>query len=757
VNVRFRIANVLGAGGTALAFCAAAVVNPATASAADEAAAAAAEDNVTLEEVVVTANKREQSIQRVGIAISAMDSAALETLGGQQISALANYLPSVQIEPLGGSLSTIINIRGVSQNDYSDTEEAPIAFYSDGAYISALDAIGGMTFDIDRVEVDRGPQGTLFGRNATGGVVQVTSAQPTRELSGFFTATGGSYGSYQTEGAISGPLNDSIRARLSFTTSDGGDYMKNLSGPAIGGEKFYAARFQVAADVGDHGELTTKLQIMRNDQDRSVGLLSWAPAQPNALGQGEFIAPNQLGQFPNGNGGFYTTCPGCDGLGYKQPVTPYTVSFDTQPRMDRTFFSGTANYVQHFGDVSLTSISDYQYLHKSELEDEDMTPLPALTTTDLHHFWQASEELRLAGVQGPLTWTAGLYALRLHSEVLSGNNLTQYAPFGVQVNFDGAVDTRSLATFGQVEYALNDKLSLIGGLRYGADWKKDNYVNTIDGVNQFTFDPALYPEADQVYKNWSGRAELDYTPNATALYYLSANRGTKGGGFNTPLFGPFLPEAMPFRQEVLTDYEGGVKLTLLDRSAHLNLSVFHYNYHDYQSYQPDGIILTLRNENAYTNGAEAEFNITPARGLVFQLFGTYLDAIVKNVALYGTDLIIDRSMPEAPKWSFGGLARYSFDLGPGELTLQTNWKYNSLQYFTVFNEPVNTQAGYLTDDVRASYKFANSPFELAAFVNNVADREYRLFGADDSSVFGNAESLYARPRWFGASVTYRFN
>jgi iron complex outermembrane recepter protein len=709
----------------------------------------------TLEEVVVTANKREQSIEDVGIAVTALGQQQLATLGRQEMSNLAQFVPSLQIQEQGSPTNIVFNIRGVAQNDYAPHQESPIAFYSDGAYISSRQIPGGMTFDLDRIEVLRGPQGTLFGRNATGGLVQLISAKPTKDFEGFFTATAESYRTFDTEGAISGPINDTVRARLSFTTLDGGGYLKNLNplGRDTGEQNFRAVRAQIAADVGNAGELTLKWQYMRNLNDTSNGLSMYEPSTVNDQGLGVFLAR-----------GVYEK-----GLNLPPDGNPFTIFYQPYTNFNREFISGTATYTQGLGDVDLTSITDYQHFTRNNVTEG---PYFLAKTGQKQTFWQASQELRLAENKGPLRWTVGAYGLRRVSDNeqpfgLANSGLPAFFP-DVDTFFD--LSTTSFAAFAQTEYDIGSHFTLIGGLRYGYDRINFDYSNYIGyapgtpddeqlfGPPAFTYNTSTVGALARISKgDWSGKAELDFKPVSDVLIYASVNRGTKAGGFNAPSFGPYQVDALRFNEEVLTNYEGGLKQTFLDRTAHLNVSGFYYNYQGYQSFQPAGISFFLRNQQAYVKGAEADFDIRPVHGLNLAAFGSYLDAIVKDVknpAPY--DYIqSDRWMPQAPRWSFGGSVSYTTDMGSGSLTLSTNWKWNTSQFFTVFNEPVSREGTYTVGNVRASYTLDHLPLEFALYVNNVTDRLYRTFSVDDSAVDGHVESYFARPRTFGGTITYR--
>ncbi len=696
----------------------------------------------TLGDIVVTAQKREQNIQNVSLAISALGREGLADLGRQDISALAAKLPSLQVLAFSPTL-TVFNIRGVSQNDFADTQEAPIAFYNDEVYISALGAIAGQTYDLERVEMLRGPQGTLFGRNATGGLVQIITAKPTRDLTGFLTVTGGSYGQFATEGAISGPLSETLRARLSFTTEHRGGYIDNAAGKDLGNARFYAGRLQLAGDVGAGGSFTLKIQGMRNDDERNGGLYSHRSAVANADGLGEYVGPNEN---PFG------TCNGCDLFGYVQAGSdPFEVSFDGPNSFSRTYWSGTLRYEQDLGGITLTSITDYQYLKKRYGEDGDMSPAPIFLYYTAQDLDQYSQELRLSGDSDTLNWVVGGYGIK----IISDNNYnTDLSAIGLDEVYGGRLKTTSFAAFGQVEYSLSDQFSLVGGARYSYDRKVLDFTHAENGVVDFTFNRASVGNlARQVSKDYSGKIGINYKPNDDTLIYASVNRGIKGGGFGTPAFNPGDLTTIPFNKEVLTDYEGGVKLTL-GRNTHLNMSAFYYDYKDYQAFELVGLALAVRNKDATIKGLEFEFNTRPVEGLYLSTFATYLDSKVEDVTL-PSGRVADTRMPQAPEFSAGGLVRYEMPLGEGKLALQTDWKYDSSQYFSTFNAPVDRQGGRVIGNARISYTSGDRNWDAAIFVTNLTDKHYKLYNLDLSLPFGFTQQTYARPRWFGASITRR--
>jgi iron complex outermembrane receptor protein len=703
---------------------------------------AQANDSGGLTEIIVTAQRREQNVQDVAVSITAIGAEGLQALGHQDIINLSQQVPNFQAQQYS-PVVTVLNIRGVSQNDVTNGEEAPIAFYNDGAYVSAMGAISGQTFDLERIEILQGPQGTLFGRNATGGAVQIITAKPTKDFQGFASVTGGSFNQVSSEAAISGPITDSIRGRLALTTNYNSNYVDNSIGPGAGNTKFYAGRAQLQADIGSGGSLLAKVEYLYND-NQSGGAYTHISAFPNALGLG----------YPIGDANPWNTCPGCDAFGYRAPSDPFTGSWDFFGHFSRKYWNTQIQYDQQLGFGQLTSITNWQNLWTDYAEDSDVSPNPAFTTLSWTNMYQLSQELRLAGATDRLTWLVGAYGLKIHGADWYENNALTY--FGFDVNYGGDLDTRSWALFTQEEYKLNSVLSVVAGLRYSTDQKKDYYSQYTNGFLTYQFNPSTFPEASQTFDNWQGKIGLNVKPNANTLLYISANRGTKAGGFNTPLFPPADPSQMVFNQEVLWDYEAGFKLTLADNKVTLNGAAFHYQYDNYQAFSVNQFALLVTNHPGQITGAQLELAARPIAPLKLSAFVTGMFTERVEGVIVPSGEALTRDFPQNPKWSFGGSVSYEIPVQSGNLLLSTNWKYNSGQYFTAFNAPIDYEHPYAVGNVRVGFTPRNNKWELAAFVNNVTDRRYRNFDFDNSATLGSGESVFAAPRWYGGQATYRF-
>src|SRR5215469_1831383 len=245
-----------------------------------------------LQEVIVTAQKRAQNQQDVGISITALSGAQVAQLGLVNTTDIARRVPNLQTQSVG-SFYTIFDLRGVSQNDFAGYEEAPVAVYSDGAYRAVLGELAGSLFDLKTVEVDRGPQGTLFGRNATGGLIQYTSNKPGDHLEGYIEGTAGNFGEIDSQGAISGPLTSWLDARLSFATNYNTGYIERVGGgPRLGDQKLYQGRLQFLFKLSDDLNVLVKLHALSNPHLNGTGYHLENSVPDPVTGLGSVIPPN---------------------------------------------------------------------------------------------------------------------------------------------------------------------------------------------------------------------------------------------------------------------------------------------------------------------------------------------------------------------------------------------------------------------------------------------------------------------------------
>ena len=703
-----------------------------------------------LQEVIVTAQKREQNLQDVGTSITAFNAEAISKLGFNSVTDIAMQVPGMQFNQVSPDL-TIFNLRGVSQNDYSDHEEGPVAVYSDEAYVASLGAIAGSMFDLERVEVLRGPQGTLFGRNATGGLVQYVSQKPTDQPAAFVSATAGSFGEVDTEGFVNGPLSDSIDARFSFASNYHGNVVQNRSGEGSEDLKQYAARLQFLFKLNDDAQLLVKFHGITNPSMTGTGY-TWSPAFPNPqTGLGEPVPPNV---------NLWGTCPGCDLGGYKNTGGPFNQAFNYPQYFDRTVYGSTVHLDWRLDHgMALTSVTDFMHMNKDYGEDSDISPNPLVHYNTSQSFHQFSEELRLSGQAGSLKWVTGIFFLDMYSQdwatTIFGGALADYGSSGPYYN----LKTLTYAPFAQAEWSINDSWTAIVGARYTHDEKIYQYALT----SPFGSLPPIYvfnttadgSLADQTYNLPSWKGELDYKVTPDTLLYASVNRGAKGGGFNAPTSLPInSPTDIPFRPEELTDYEVGEKTTFWEGKARLNTGAFYYDYKEYQAFFFSGLSEFVNNYPATIKGGELELSLLPATGFELQAGVSRLSAVIKNVAL-PTGVITDRVMPQAPKWSVNMLARYQWQALNSTWWVQADSKTDSSMYYEAFNAPDDYQPGKTYANARIGFTSSDAKLDISAWCNNVTNKLYRVYSNDVSSVGFDALVL-APPRWYGVTVGYHF-
>jgi iron complex outermembrane receptor protein len=765
-------------------------------------------------DIVVTAQRREQKLQDVGIAISVLSQEELQHRSINNATDVVAAIPNLKYNAYSSS-QVVFNMRGVSQNDYGDQQEPPVAVYQDDSYASSITTASFPVFDLARVEALRGPQGTLFGRNATGGAVQFVSNQPTDTLAGFVKATYGRYNQTTLEGAVSGPLGEALSARLSGIYDRDDGYIKNITPGEKdrGANNHWAVRGIFAYDPSSAFKAKLTLRYSQADKERQAGVYNYGPACPNAQFQGEFMSPTDTCSY------WGTT--GTAGPGYFNPAiaasqggSPWKTAGTGPAYVDRKMFGATLRFDVQLGSFDLISISDYQHLKKFYIESgdgqpeipyvENVTPPPtapcpapnaSLTCYASGTVFfqdakvnQVSQELRLSRTSDRNFLTFGGFGM-----IIDGKYKAKYAtPFdGYDPSVNFSQRTESFAFFAQDEFKVSDQLKLIGGLRYWHDHKVGDYtaVHTLplyalslhfgpsgisytdltgtntpaswtygSGTSGVTLTPAA---ASPSFSGLTARAEIDYKPTDRILLYASYNRGSKSGGFTFSTGTPFPSQLidtinnLPYRPETLNDYEVGLKSTLAPGTT-LNLAAFYYDYQNYQAFVQVGLTQVVRNLPATVKGIEADFSTRPLRGLTVQLSGAYQNSEVKNVLLPDGVTVVNHDLPQAPEFSGSAMARYEFDLAGGKASIQGDALFQSSMCFTVMCAPVEREKGYAVANARIGYTTADDKIDISVFVNNLFEKAYRVYAFDGSLFWGDTLGVYAKPRTWGVSVRYNF-
>ena len=704
-----------------------------------------------IEEVVVTAQKREQNVQDVGIAISAVTGEQMRQLGytnAQQVTALA---PGVHTVQPNGEANYAIAMRGVAANDFTTNVESPVAIYLDEVYISQMSGSGFMLFDMERVELLRGPQGTLYGRNATGGLAHFVTVKPAQETDGYAQLTLGSYDQVKFEGAVGGGLAEGISARVSVATHDNNGYIENrFLDERLNNANEWTGRVQVLFEPSDSFDVL--LNYRRSEQDIDTGFFEHVSANVSGM-----LTPNEVNQV----------------LGYiDNDGDVYEGDYDRDGHNDLVTEGFTATVNWAFDHFTLTSITDYSTVKRDYIEDSDASPVPLFNfflTTDAEQF---SQEVRLNGSTDTMDWVAGVYYLDLSVDDSNGAETDPFIdPAGDTPDITGLdnpyeTNTESWSIFGQIERRLGDNLTGILGARWIRDEKDHTYVvNVVDfipGTVQRNGNPNILVQlanysGEREDDEFSVRAALNYDLSEDVMIYGSWNRGVKGGGYNSPVF-PLNPPlgyddaTMSYDPEQLDAFEVGFKSRLAGGLAIFNGAAYYYDYKDYQAFQIIGLDTITTNANADSYGFELELQATPTDGLDVILGLAYNDIEVSLGDGPKTTSV------QSPKWNLNGLVRYAWPLAGGELAAQFDALYRSKHYFSLTGLETVEEDGYTIANASLSYTSGNGGFTVTGFVHNLGDVQHlvQTFDLSGPDVFGMVEQYYNKPRWWGVSLAMNF-
>jgi iron complex outermembrane receptor protein len=770
-----------------------------------------------LEEVVVTAQKREQNAQDVGIAITAYSGEQLRLLNVSDSTDLAAFSPGVFTGGAIAGQNTQFTIRGVTQNDFNDVVEAPNAVYLDEGYIAIGQGQTFALFDIDRVEVLKGPQGTLFGRNATGGLVHYVSTKPSLAgVSGYLDTSYGLYdstgtpGAVHAEGALNLPVTATIATRFAFTWNQHDPLLRNQyplgavggapgpgAGANLGNDNTWAARWTTLFEPND----ATKVLVALNG---SQSRLTSAPylsvptiAHYNSAGQVVNVTLATAGETrasigPDGqdfgsdvsNSGqpgapYGRPVPGGDYFGWQDPGrTRFVTSSD--------FAFNNSNHIRTYGaDVdaefklsdatTLTSVTDYKDFYKLLFLDVDSGPGNQLANYQGVDAYSLTQELRLAGKTAAFDWVTGLYYLHISDHSINGlkiptGSVVPGAPF--DLGGDAALRTNSYSGFGQIDWHFAPHLTLIAGGRLIREEKDYRFVQGIWGTQGslvaqqgpvIPIGPVIGPNGPEPFTAstgstlWAGKLQLNYQPTNELLWYTGINRGVKAGSFNAQLPGglPTPASAIPYKPEVLLSYESGAKYTFNDGRSRLNASAFYYDYSNYQAFLFSGVSGVVINAPDKTYGAEADFFTSPVKGLDAGLTVSWFDATVKNVPLRVDGTITRDVHPTyAPPLQVTAVLRYEWPAWRGRLSVSGDAEYVAPFYYNLRNFSADQYASSTT--LNSALGWGNDAWSLAFKVRNITDVRAGNQGFDLASLCGCNEVSYKPPRFFQLDARYSF-
>jgi iron complex outermembrane receptor protein len=712
-----------------------------------------------VEEVIVTAQKRTERLQDVPISVSAISGDSAQKSRLTRADDLVAKVPNLQVSSTVGEGTPIFSLRGVSMSDFSLNQSPPVAIYYDEVYKGNFSFLGVAMYDLERLEVLRGPQGTLYGKNTTGGAINLISRRPNLDKEEGYANVGyGNYNRYEANGAVNVPLGSTFAARIAFTVARADGWFKNrLAGkPDLSGTREFGVRASLLWEPAPGSSFLLRASTSYQ-HPWNYGV--YTQPGPDGIGAGAYEA------FGAGTSYFR------NGLGNREGELDYTPR-----RRARTYaVSLTSNF--DVGDgLSVTSVTSWDKGRLFFGEDSDGSPLQTISIFYGDRATQFAEDLRLTSdLDGPFNFILGAYFNR--EKVY---NTTEQRLFtDLDVTGDGMVDSQdcgpafplacilvnsfdqlkhSYALYSDVKYDLGSRVTLRGGLRFTHDkGTQSDLSSKALGADGLLAVPLLPPSsqkfnADKV----TGKIGVDFKINPDFLLYAKYSRGYRGASFNAQAF--FAPDEVTVaKPETVDAFEIGAKTQLANRRVTLNTAAFYYEYHNQQfiNVDPNTAIQTLVNvDRSRIYGGEIELTVQATDVIGFHAGLGLLKSRIQEGVLSGVDLKGNK-LSNAPSVTFtGSLDITLLDNNSGILSVHPEVSYASSQYFEVLNEPILKQSGYALLGGHIDYE--NGPFNVSLWAKNLANKYYTTARIDVLSGLGFVYNHVGTPRTYGITVGYRF-
>ncbi|HKQ82390.1 MAG TPA: TonB-dependent receptor [Steroidobacteraceae bacterium] len=730
--------------------------------AADAQTSASVQDSGALQEIVVTATKRESTVGDVPAAITAVTADALQEGLIADVDDLAVLVPNLDFGEAFGQVK--LTMRGIGFSNLAMGTEGSVALNVDNVYIARPAGQAGLLFDLAQVEALRGPQGTLYGRNATGGTVNFTTARPTPQWHGSASLLAGNYDRWRGEFAVGGPIGgETLMFRVAGFAEDRGGYGTNdFNGRDIDDNEAHAAR---ASFLWKPSEDFDNLFIVDYNK------------QKDDSGLAHLIAQAGLTNEPGSPGIGLTGLA----LGGTAIFDSYDVDNNSQPSYDRKGWGLTNIARLNVGNFQIQSTTGYRELDWWLTSDIDGTSAPVAFIQNGEDQNQFSQELNFNTSTDRLDLTFGLYYFR------ESIDASQFIPFYVGgpigqlgKGFAAAGDqtTNAYAGYGQATFKATDTLNITAGLRYSYEKKNETDFYT-DFVNELQFlapyDPANPPFAAPFRQSvhWSSttpKLGIEYRPGGDLLLYASASKGFKAGAFN--FGGTFTLPGAPEQRfnpavdpEMVWAYEVGFKNAFADRRVTTNAAAFYYDYKDLQVSQITQFTTQFTNAaTAEVYGIEAELQANVTDNLHLAANASWLHARFSEFdtgdasrPALGVIDVSGNPLPQSPDFSAHVSADYTFDLPEGKLRLAGEYDWTDRIYHNEFKRSLVSQKAYGKANAFLTYRTQNEAWDFSAFVKNLTDKRTYNFTYVSTVVFGFPQFGWIEPpRTYGFQARYSF-
>ena len=770
-------------------------------------------EGLQLERIVVTSRRKEESLQSVPIAVSAFSAQDLENRGIQNSADVANFTPNVQFDTtssFAGASTFQGFIRGIGQADFAVNTDPGVAVYVDGVYLART--VGSVIdlLDVERIEVLKGPQGTLFGRNSIGGAINITTRTPTKDFSFNGNVTVGEFNRMDVNAVVNIPISDNWSSSVAFVSNNRDGFQERIpftneagqpAGQAL--DQFLIADQNNGNEPGAIDNQTVRAKLYWDDPSSDVRVMfsaDYSTIRDAAVATTLLDAETGL-DIPGGLAPLFNGCVA--GVPELVPIcntTPFladqTLPFDNRfvtGDIDTTYATG-ANFsnIDSYGasmnidwdisaDLAFKSITAFRSMEAAFGVDIDSSPLAYDQTSFTIDQEQISQEFQLTGDMGPLSYTVGAF---LFWEEATQADFVPIAGGLVQVSGDNSQDTTSYALYGEANYAITDELEFVFGARYTEEEKELLLNQRSLNPNFFLavgIPPAAFPRDDLSFlgpaepqeadfSNTSIRTGLNWQINERFFSYFSFSQGYKSGGFTTRLTAPFSPEFsfdgltdLEFDEETVDSYEIGFKGEFFDNNLRINAAAFSNTYDNIQIVVQRGI--TPANENAgeaEIKGLELELEAIASENMTINASFGYLDAEYTEL-----DPLLSQSgfgafdtsaeLPNTPEFTASAAFNWYLSeyIDEGELVYNLNYSHTGEVFNDTENTPLLRQGA--TNIVGTSLKYTSEDdrWDIKFGVNNLTD-ERRLISGFNAGSLNFVIGSFNRPREWYLTVGYRY-
>ena len=708
---------------------------------------AAAQSSGVLEEVVVTAQKREQSLQDVPISILAFTRDDLTTFKLENSNDLMNVTPGLYMNGPYAHSNPKIVMRGLGTDDFTEHVNPTVGYYVDEVFLGSPVGMTIGLLDLERIEVLKGPQGTLYGRNTTAGAINFISRKPGDTFSANGKAGYGNFDAWEIEGAADLPLSENLKSRIAVKAYSRDGTTKNRKfEDTLNNEIYQQGRAQLLWTPTENLSALLILDAYFNQSDglvtQQIAYLPIGVATADVLGYRDTDGDNFAGEYTRRGGD------------------------------DTDAWSATIKLDWDLGWGEIKSVTGYRDIDLFKIHEPDATAASTFEVETFAEFEQLSQELRLhTEINERARLVAGAY---YYTDKNDAEHFAFYLDlFGpTSSHWYPRQDTTSYAVFGNLEYDLTSRLSFFGGIRWTHEKRKYDYFAqevTVDSNDRpvrsgayFTYVPESHREAS--WEDVAGEAGIRYAFSDDIMIYGKYSRGFKSGGFDGLIFNP--GELEPFDPEFVDAYEIGAKATLFGGRAQVNLAAYYYDVKDLQGStevpdptNPTGSIVRIENAaKAEIKGIELDITAQPIDNMILSLGLSVLDTEITSFETLGRDLS-GGDLYSAPPINYNARASYNYDLANGgTVTPSVQVTFTDDMFFDIDNEAASRYrpGSYYLTDARLQYDAPGGRYSIALWSKNLFDEEYWYY-AHALFISGVDVAYLGQPRMFGAEIAFNFD